>query len=67
MKPLSLGQKLKASRRRLNLTQEQVAKRAGLDLGMISHYETDRREPTLINLRKITKVLRPDLNWLLKD
>jgi transcriptional regulator with XRE-family HTH domain len=67
MKPLSLGQKLKVSRKRLKITQQQLATRAHLDVGMISHYETDRREPTLNNLVKLNKVLRRDFNWLLEQ
>lgn len=60
-----LPYRLSISREMLGLTQAQLAKLARTDTGMVSHWETGRREPTLANLLKINKVLDQDLNWLL--
>lgn len=60
-----LPYRLSISREMLGLTQPQLGKLAHIDKGMVSHWETGRREPTLANLLKINKVLDQDLNWLL--
>lgn len=61
-----LARRLRQSRDRRRLTQLQLAKLCHLAPGMISHYETGRREPTLQNLLKMNRVLRADLNKLLE-
>lgn len=61
-----LARRLRQSRDRRRLTQLQLANLCKMDAGMISHYETGRREPTLQNLLRINRVLRVDLNKLLE-
>lgn len=60
-----LARRLRLSRDRRRLTQLQLSVLVKMDPGMLSHYETGRREPTITNLLKINKILRQDLNWLL--
>lgn len=61
-----LARRLRQSRDRRRLTQLQLANLCKMDAGMISHYETGRREPTLQNLLRLNRVLRADLNKLLE-
>jgi transcriptional regulator with XRE-family HTH domain len=53
----SLGQKLKAARTRLGLTQAEVGRRTDLSPVQISLYETNKREPSLTNLAKLCVAL----------
>jgi DNA-binding XRE family transcriptional regulator len=55
----SLAARLRAVRRRLGLTQEQLAAQAGLDEGTIVDLEMDRRSPSQRTRQKIEALLRP--------
>jgi len=48
---------LKAIRERVGLTQSALADAVGLTQGAIAHYENDRRQPGLIECRKILSAL----------
>lgn len=41
-----------------DLTQEQLASKAGMPAAQLSHYETGRREPNLSNLRALQEALQ---------
>jgi DNA-binding XRE family transcriptional regulator len=47
------------------MTQEQLAAAVGVMPPVISHYETDRREPSLRALRRLREALRCDVTLLL--
>lgn len=40
-----------------DLTQEQLANKAGMSATQLSHYEAGRREPNLANLRALQEAL----------
>jgi transcriptional regulator with XRE-family HTH domain len=71
--PYIVAYRFKQARILRGLTQEQVAKRAGMTVSMVSHYETglmnetDRKVPylpTLINARRICAALDVSLDWV---
>lgn len=53
----TLASRLRAVRRRLGLTQEQLAARVGLDEGTIANLEKNRRSPSERIRRKIRALL----------
>lgn len=57
--------RLQSARALAHLTQAQLDHRAGLSLGMTSHYETGNRYPTLSNFRALCEALQVNGNWLL--
>lgn len=64
----TLGQRIRALRTQLHLTQSQLAERCRWDLagqGRIANYEKDRREPNLGDLRKIASALGVSVAQLL--
>lgn len=63
--PKQLGDKVRAERSRLGLSQEQLAFKTGLDRTYISGIERGRRNPSLKNIGKIAKALKTDLSDLL--
>lgn len=62
---MSLGRNLRAARVSRGWTQEELAARVGLPAMQISHYECDRRAPSLDNLRKLCKALYASADSLL--
>ncbi len=58
------NRRARLARDRLNLTQEQLAKRAGMPAAMISHYECSQ-VPTAANLVKLADALEVTTDWLL--
>jgi transcriptional regulator with XRE-family HTH domain len=57
----NLGSNLKAARRGLGLTQEQLAERSGVHATEVSRIEADKRDPQVSTLEKLAKAveLRP--------
>jgi transcriptional regulator with XRE-family HTH domain len=49
----SFGKNLRAARKRLNLTQEQVAERSGVQAGEVSRIERDLRDPQVSTVEKL--------------
>ena len=66
MKSTSFGNQMKNIRWVLDISQEELARRAGLQVSAISHFETGRRDPSLKNIRKICKGLGCSPNALIK-
>jgi transcriptional regulator with XRE-family HTH domain len=48
-----LGKNLRAARRRLGLTQEEVAERSGVQAGEISRIERGKRDPKVSTMEKL--------------
>jgi transcriptional regulator with XRE-family HTH domain len=62
-----LAMRLKALRKaRNNMTQEELAKRAGLTRGYVARLETGRHDPALSTLEKLAKALRVKVAELLE-
>jgi transcriptional regulator with XRE-family HTH domain len=53
----ALGKNLRAARRRLGLTQEEVAERSGVQAGEISRIETGKRDPKVSTLERLAKAV----------
>ena len=58
----SFGEFIKSRRMTLNLTQEDVAKKVGVNQGYISRVESGEREPTVTIALKICDALDLDIN-----
>lgn len=52
-----LGTNLRAARKRLGLTQEQVAERSGVHATEVSRIEAGKRDPQVSTLRKLAKAV----------
>lgn len=53
---MTIGEKMKLKRKELNLTQKQLADKAGISLMSIQRYERGERQPTVEILEKICDV-----------
>lgn len=60
-----LGRRLRERARELNLTDAEVARRAGLTTRRYGHYVTDRNEPDLETLLSLCAVLETSPDHLL--
>lgn len=61
-----LAKRLREARTRNGWTQEQVADWAGLKTSTeLSHYESGRREPGAVRLKRLAEGLRVSADWLL--
>lgn len=54
---VTIGDRIRHYRRRLNLTQKELAQKVGVSTGTIGMYETNKREPDLQMLRRLAEVL----------
>jgi transcriptional regulator with XRE-family HTH domain len=61
-----LGEYLYAARKRLGLSQEELAKRSGLQAGEISRFERGKRDPRVSTLEKLAAALEVEPWQLLK-
>ena len=61
------GNRVREERRRLNLSQEELAERAGLHRTYIGMIERAEKNITLINMSKIAKALNTSLAELVKE
>jgi len=52
-------------RKKRNLSQGNLAKRAGLQVSAISHFETGARKPSFDNLRRLADALDATTDYLL--
>jgi transcriptional regulator with XRE-family HTH domain len=62
-----VGERLRALRIRRALTQEELAKRAGLSKQAVNRLEVDRAEPRMSSLRKLAKALDVDPSELVGE
>jgi transcriptional regulator with XRE-family HTH domain len=58
-------QRLQALREKRRLSQEELAKRAGLQPTAISHFETSTRKPSFDNLRRLADALEATVDYLM--
>ena len=58
-------QRLRLVREARGYTQAELAKRAGLHFGVISHFETSQRLPSFENLRNLVEALSCTADYLL--
>jgi transcriptional regulator with XRE-family HTH domain len=61
-----LGMHIRNVRKSLNLTQEEVAQRSGIERANIARTETGKKNPTLFMLKKLSVAMKIDLQKLLK-
>ena len=64
---IQLAEKIKSRRIQLNLSQEELADKCGLDRTYISLLERSKRNPTYISLVKLSKGLEIDIGNLLGE
>ena len=58
--------KVQALRDKRAMTQEMLAKKAGISRGYLARVETERHKPTLTTLRKLAKALGVPVTALLE-
>ena len=61
---MKIGAAIKHYRKEAGLTQHELAEKAGLNAGVISHYETGRRGVSREALEKISEALNIELSEL---
>lgn len=54
----NLGKNLRAARKKLNLTQEQVAERSGVQAGEVSRIERGLRDPQVSTVEKLAAAVQ---------
>lgn len=59
-----VGQRIKELRRKKDITQEQLAEKAGISVDFISLVERGRNAPSLESLEKIAKALGAEVKEL---
>jgi transcriptional regulator with XRE-family HTH domain len=55
------GKRVRSLRRAKDMTQEQLAERAGLSLQSVGEIERGRGNPTLVNIERLSAALEEDL------
>ncbi len=58
---------IKAARKKAGLTQQQLAKKAGLSIASIQGYEQDKYKPKIETLRRIASALDVGLENLMSE
>ena len=53
----NLGKNLRAARKKLGLTQEEVAERSGVQAGEVSRIERGKRDPQVSTLEKLAEAV----------
>lgn len=61
----TFGQRLVASRERINLSQRELAERLGITPTRLNYWEKDKREPAIEMIKLIAQVLDLDTNYLI--
>jgi len=61
----TLGQRIRAQRTRLYMTQEELAEALYVEKSTISYYENDKKEMKASGLAELAKVLQTTPNYLL--
>lgn len=64
---MELSEKIKQIRNEKGLSQKELAERAGLNIKLISKYETNTIAPKLESLKKIARALDVTTDYLLFD
>ena len=58
-------QRLQAMRSQRGFSQDELAKRAGLQATAVSHFETGTRKPSFDNLRRLADALETTVDYLM--
>lgn len=61
---MNTGERIKANRKKANLTQEELARKAGISVFTLQKYETGARNPKLTTLQKIANALNCPISEL---
>lgn len=64
---MTIGQRIKAERKRNGLTQKELAEICGLHVNTIQQYELNKRQPRIEMLKEIAKWLGCTVNDLVYD
>lgn len=59
------GERLLELRKEKNISQAKLAKALGVSFAVVCYWETDRSEPTAINIVKIAKYFNTTTDYLL--
>lgn len=65
-KLIELGNRIRSFRKELGLSQEELAFRCGFDRTYISMLERGKRNPSYLNLLKLSKGLNVEISRLVK-
>lgn len=65
IKEETLGQRIRAARIRMGMTQEELAEALFVEKSTISYYENDKKEMRASGLAEIARVLKTTPNYLL--
>jgi len=63
---MNLAMNIKSARKRLGMSQEELAKRIGTQQKAISGYETGVRSPRIDKIPKLARVLKVSIDDLVK-
>lgn len=61
------GEKIKAKRKAMSLSQEDLAEKLGVTRQAVSKWEMDRAQPTMINLRELARVFSVDMAYFIGE
>lgn len=64
---MSLAQRLRESRDRLGLSQDEVAQRTPIGVSTLSEFENGKREPRLAQLKQLAQLYHRNLSFFLDD
>ena len=64
---MTLGQRFRYYRVRANLTQKEAAKLIGINDYQLGNYETNRSEPNITTLKKMSQVYRVSIDKLVNN
>lgn len=64
---MTLGERVAAARKRLGITQSELARRAELTPAAVWQIEHGDRQPTAETLRKLSEALKVSSDWLLGE
>lgn len=62
---MEFGDRLKAARNNMGLTQEQLAEKIGVAKSTLAGYEKGNREPDVFKIKKLIEILGIDADYLL--
>lgn len=63
---MSIGDEIRKKRKKLKITQTELAEKTGVCRNYISDLENNRYMPSVKTLAKISKVLNLDINFLVE-
>lgn len=61
------GEKIKAKRKAMSLSQEDLAEKLGVTRQAVSKWEMDRAQPTMTNLRELARVFSVDMAYFIGE